>query len=123
MTVVVVMIGGAFGALTRYGVGLWLGRRLELFPLATLTVNVVGALLLSILVTASERYAGISPLWRAGVATGYLGALTTFSTFEVESAALIRSGNNLGAMLYVVGNLVLGYGAVLLGRWVVLGRG
>jgi CrcB protein len=122
MITLVVMIGGAFGALTRYGAGLWLGRHLQLFPLATLTVNVVGALLLSILVTASERYAGISPLWRAGLATGYLGSLTTFSTFEVESAALIRSGNGLEATLYVLGNLMLGYGAVLLGRWLVLGR-
>ncbi|MEM7735576.1 MAG: fluoride efflux transporter CrcB [Deinococcota bacterium] len=122
MTILVVMIGGAFGALTRYGAGLWLGRHLQLFPLATLTVNIIGALMLSILVTVSERYGGISPLWRAGLATGYLGALTTFSTFEVESAALIRSGNGLGTTLYVLGNLVLGYGAVLLGRWMVLGR-
>ena len=120
MTVVVIMLGGALGAITRYGVGLWLGRHLALFPLGTLVVNVVGAFLLSLLVSIGETRATLPPLLRAALATGYLGSLTTFSTFEVESAALIRDSSALGASLYVLGNLILGYGAVLLARYLVL---
>jgi CrcB protein len=120
MTVIVIMVGGALGAVTRYGVGLWLGRHLALFPLGTLVVNVVGAFLLSLLVSLGETRTTVPPLLRAALATGYLGSLTTFSTFEVESAALIRDGSAWGASLYVLGNLVLGYGAVLLARYLVL---
>ncbi len=119
MVVLGVMVGGALGALLRYLTnitlqGAFAGSAYAGFPLATLLVNVVGSFLLSFLV-----YWGVplSPTLRAAIGTGLIGALTTFSTFEVEIEGLWRSGHVSQAALYGLGNLVLGFGGVLLGRF------
>ena len=115
MVLLGVMIGGALGALSRYLANVTLqGAFFGGFPFATLLVNVVGSFLLSFLVYSSIP---INPALRAAIGTGFIGALTTFSTFEVEVEGLWRSGHGVQAALYGLGNLVLGFGAVLLGRF------
>lgn len=120
MAVLFVMVGGAFGSLARYllalgAQGALAGTAWARFPLATLLVNVVGSFLLSFLAWFG-LHGTLSPTARVALGTGFLGALTTFSTFELESDLLLRDGFGGMAALSVAGNLVLGYGAILLGR-------
>ncbi len=114
------MSGGALGALCRYltGIALQGVTKTTNFPLATLVVNVAGSFLLSILFHLSTYQ--ISPTLRLAIGTGFLGALTTFSTFELETYALIHKHNYLHAAIYLLGNLLLGFSAILLGRYLVL---
>ena len=74
-----------------------------------------GSFLLSLLLYATPP---LSPTLRTAIGTGFIGSLTTFSTFELETEALARNGLGVQATFYLFGNLVLGFGAVLLGRWV-----
>ncbi|EYB66463.1 crcB protein [Deinococcus phoenicis] len=75
----------------------------------------VGSFLLAFISTLALRGV-VSPAWRLAIGTGFIGALTTFSTFTWESDLMVREGEAVRASLYVLGNLVLGYVAVLLGR-------
>lgn len=120
MTILGIMIGGALGSLARYATGVWLqgmtaGTPLGNFPLATLVVNVVGSFLLSLIATLGLQGL-VSPALRLALGAGFVGALTTFSTFEMESDALFREGRTASLAYYVLGNLILGYLAILLGR-------
>lgn len=116
MKLLAVLIGGALGAASRYGIGLAFQRSLffEGFPVATLFVNVIGSFCLALLYFLKLEH--LSPALKLGLATGFLGALTTFSTFELESYILFEKGRLTFALLYVFGNLVLGMLAVLLAR-------
>lgn len=123
------MVAGALGVAARYEMTLiiqgWLsgrGSRFFLaaaigatFPLATLIINVLGSFLLSFLTTLVLHQA-VRPDIRLILGTGFLGAFTTFSTFEIESEGLMSRGEWLPAFGYLGGNLVLGFIAVLLGR-------
>ncbi len=117
MAFLAVALGGALGSLGRYGVGLlirlWQPQVTIAGPLATLTVNVLGSLALSWLIFSVRLE--LAPIVRLALATGFLGAFTTFSTFELDLYLL--AGSRFGwSLAYLVANVVLGYGAILLGR-------
>ncbi|GEM46126.1 fluoride efflux transporter CrcB [Deinococcus cellulosilyticus] len=113
-----IMFGGALGALLRYLLNSaiqsqpWVGGT---FPLGILVINVLGSFLLAVVTTLSLQGL-VSDTVRQAIGTGFVGAFTTFSTFEWDTDQLIRSGRLLPAALYVLGNLVLGFLAVQLGR-------
>ena len=115
MTALAVAIGGALGALSRYGLGTWvqgLGR--TAFPFGTLTVNLLGCFLLGAVLPLLDP--ARAPDWvRRFVTVGALGAFTTFSTFSLEAIALLeaRAWGRLAA--YVLGSVGLGILAVLAG--------
>ena len=114
------MLAGALGTGARYGLTLWIGHGLGArfdFPLATLWINVAGCLLLSAITTFALQRA--APDLRLILGTGFCGAFTTFSTFELEADALLRRAPNL-AFWYVSGNLLLGFAAIWAGRWLAL---
>lgn len=123
--VIAIALGGALGALSRYGVNLacarWLGDH---FAFGTLVVNVLGCFLLGLLVPLGSadipRWNGVT---HSGLTVGFLGALTTFSTFGFETTRHFENTQHSLAMLNVGANLVLGLAAVytglLLGRWLV----
>lgn len=117
MRLVLIAVAGAAGALARYGVGHALGPRT--FPWATLGVNIVGSFLLGFVLAGpiAERWPGTPT---TVVATGFLGAFTTFSTFAFESTDLLRDDRPLAAAVYVGVSVLAGLLAAALGY--LLGR-
>jgi CrcB protein len=85
-------IGSAFGAWLRWGLGLWLNSALPELPLGTLSANLVGCYLIGLAVAFFTQYPGVSPEWRLLIITGFLGGLTTFSTFSAETVTLLLRG-------------------------------
>lgn len=115
-----VMLGGACGAACRYLTGVGLQRLLAdtpwvSFPWATLSVNLVGCFLLAIVATLGTHDA-LGPFWVLTFGTGFIGALTTFSTFELDAHTLLQGAHTVRASVYVLANLLLGYVMVLLGQ-------
>jgi fluoride exporter len=117
--IVLLIVFGALGTLARYGVAVaaqtWLPRWAQGFPWATLTVNVIGSFVLALVVFLALG-GRVSQDVRLAVGTGFCGAFTTFSTFALETDALLTRGAWFEAGLYVIGNLVLGFVAILLGK-------
>ena len=110
--VLLVAIGGALGAVARYGVSLFLQRRAGAdWPWATLLINVSGCLLIALVLGMSE----VRDEVRLLIPVGFIGAYTTFSTYEMEVFRLVQGGSGLLALAYVAASNVLGFGAVLLG--------
>ncbi len=116
-----VAAGGAAGAVARYGVTLFVATfwRRD-FPLATLLINVSGSFILGLFSTFAAERAAIDPLWRLLIATGFVGAYTTFSTFEYETERLTESGAIGWGALNVLTSVFAGFIAVRLG--VILAR-
>ena len=94
MNILLVMAGGSIGALSRYAVSVWAARLLGTrFPWGTLTVNLAGCFLIGLAFALAERGFNImNPSMRLFFVTGYLGALTTFSTFGLETVNSLREG-------------------------------
>ncbi|MEM8994389.1 MAG: fluoride efflux transporter CrcB [Acidobacteriota bacterium] len=106
--------GGFFGALARHILSTWVQRWApHAFPLGTLAVNVIGCFALGALMAWLER--GAPPSLRPALGVGFLGALTTFSTFGHETVALLRRGEALLAAASVAANVAVGLAAVWLG--------
>ncbi len=114
-----VAVGGACGAVGRFLISHAVAQRLTVvYPWGTFVANVAGCLVLGALYEATT-IATVSPEARAMLSVGFLGALTTFSTFVLESINLVREGE-WGLMLANVGlSLVAGFAACILGIWAV----
>jgi CrcB protein len=109
-------LGGFLGATARHGVNLLVARAWSRsFPLATFLINVTGAFLLGLFMTLAMERGAFGPTPRLLVATGFLGAYTTFSTLEYESHRLAQAGSPGWALANLVGSVVVGYLAVVLG--------
>ena len=89
MSLIVIFFGAGFGAICRWGLGLALNPMFPTLPLGTLAANVVGGFLMGIALGLFEQFQAIPPAMRLLVATGFLGGLTTFSTFSAESVTLL----------------------------------
>ncbi|HEX9407286.1 MAG TPA: fluoride efflux transporter CrcB [Thermoanaerobaculia bacterium] len=117
----VVAAGGAAGAVARYGVTLFVATFWKRdFPLATLLINVSGSLILGFFAALAAERAAIDPLWRLLIATGFVGAYTTFSTFEYETERLAESGALAWGIVNILTSVLAGFVAVRLG--VILAR-
>jgi CrcB protein len=84
--------GAACGAWLRWGLGLWLNPLLPELPLGTLSANLIGGYLIGLAVAFFLQYPGLAPEWRLLIITGFLGGLTTFSTFSAETVTLLMRG-------------------------------
>jgi len=113
--------GGALGSLARYGVGSLVANRMGTrFPYGTFVINLTACLIIGFSLTWMERHTAVNPAWRFLIPIGFVGAYSTFSTFEWEIFSTLRAGAFLVAALYVSLSLLLGLLAVWLG--VVLAR-
>lgn len=116
----IVMAGGSIGAASRFGVGLLAARLWGThFPWGTLIVNLVGCFLIGLIFALADRERFLTPDMRLFLITGYLGALTTFSSFSLETVNAGREGlillplsniliNNIGCMILTYTGLWLG---------------
>ena len=120
-----IAVGGAVGSILRYLVHGSVQRWVDplddgaVFPLGTLTVNVLGCLVIGML---TALFSGPWPLreeYRIGLTVGLLGGFTTFSTFGLEAFGLVNQGNLRLALVYVLASCLLGFTAVLVGYRVV----
>ena len=110
-----VALGGAFGAVARYGLSGWVQTQLSTtFPAGTMVVNVLGSFLLGLSLPLFESLAWSAEV-RTMVTLGFLGAFTTFSTFSYEAMVLVQGGEWARGGLYMGGSLLLGLVAVLAG--------
>lgn len=109
-----IAIGGALGALARYGLAEALPRGPGAFPWATLIANAAGCLLIGVLMVLVER-GSTHRLARPFLGVGVLGGFTTFSTFAVETDLLAREGTPETAMLYLVATPAVALAAVGVG--------
>jgi len=116
MTVVLVGVGGFFGAIARYGIDSFVSRATGgSFPFGTLVVNVSGALVLGILYAMTVERAALPAEIRAPVMIGFIGAYTTFSTWMLETWRLAEDGAMLAAAVNIGGSVVLGLAAMFAG--------
>ena len=103
-------IGAAFGAWLRWIMGLWLNAVMSNLPLGTLLANLGGGYLIGMAVAFFSSHPEMSPEWKLFLITGFLGGLTTFSTFSAEAMGLIQRGDMLWAFLHSAMHL---FGSIL----------
>lgn len=104
---------GAAGCGARYLVSLWLGQRA--FPYATLLVNLVGSFAIALVIELSLRIADFPPNLRLALATGFMGGLTTYSSFNYEASAMVMGGATLRGVAYLAATVLGCFTAGLLG--------
>jgi CrcB protein len=110
-----VALGGMAGASARYGVNRWLPTPPDGFPWATFWINVSGSFLVGLVLVGIVERLRESRLVRPFLVTGVLGAFTTMSTYQVETALLVKEGHPSTAALYSLGSLAVGLAAAGLG--------
>lgn len=100
-----VALGGSVGAMCRYGIALALPTQAGKFPIATLTVNVLGSMCLAMLFVLITEKAVLPSIWRQILMVGFFGAFTTFSTFSLESLQLLQAGQLKLALIYMLSSV------------------
>jgi CrcB protein len=118
LPIIAVFGGAGCGALLRWWLGGWLNPVFPTVPLGTLAANLIGGLLVGLASGFFSHQGGLAPEWRLLIITGFLGGLTTFSTFSAEVVALLARQQYAWAMgtasLHLIGSLVLtGLGIVV----------
>ena len=105
---IAVALGGALGALARYGISTWVFTiSSHKFPYATLAVNVLGSFLMGILFVLIIEKAALPSEMRSLLMIGFLGAFTTFSTFSLDALGLWQNGHVFTALIYILATVIL----------------
>ena len=113
-----IAIGGALGSIARYWVSSTIAGRMGIrFPYGTLIVNITACIIIGFSLTYMSRRADMNPALRYLIPIGFIGAYSTFSTYEWETLTTLRSGAFLLAAIYAGGSLILGLIAVWGGSW------
>lgn len=111
MNFLAIAIGAAMGAILRWQLTLRMATVLQQFPMGTLVANLVGGFLAGVASAFFASHPGLPPQWRLLAVTGFLGGLTTFSTFSAESMDLLQKGAYLLALTHIAVHL---FGSILL---------
>ena len=111
-TVIAICLGASVGALSRWQLGLWLNpASAGLMPWGTLAANLIGGYLVGVCIGVFQQLPHLDPIWRVALVTGFLGALTTFSSFSAEVVAMLQQGRLAlaagTASLHLFGSLAL----------------
>ena len=117
MGFIAVGAGAAIGAWLRWGLSLWLNTRNASVPLGTLAANLIGGFLVGLAVAYFNKHADLSPAWRLFAVTGFLGGLTTFSTYSAEVVTLFERGDFLSALTVALAHLIGSFALTALGIW------
>jgi len=113
----IIGIGGFIGAIARYALATWIGQQWDRsFPLGTFVINLSGSFLIGLLMTLLTEKFIANPQWRLLLVVGFLGAYTTFSSFEYETGRLLKDGEIMLATLNVVLSVFLGFAALKAGE-------
>lgn len=114
LSVMAICIGACVGALSRWQLSLWLNpspNSPDLLPLGTLAANLIGGYLVGVCMGVFQQLPELDPAWRLALITGFLGALTTFSSFSAEVIGLLQQGRWAlaagTASLHLFGSLAL----------------
>jgi CrcB protein len=114
--VLVISAGAALGALLRWGLGLWLNGLFPTLPPGTLVANLVGGYLIGVAMALFAHQVSLPLEWRLFAITGFLGGLTTFSTFSAEVTLLLQQGRLLWAFgaiaVHVAGSLLMTFAGI-----------
>lgn len=109
--ILAISLGAALGALSRWGLGVGLNHVFPALPLGTLVANLVGGYLIGLALALFAQLPQLTPEWRLFVVTGFLGGLTTFSTFSAEVVHALQAGRTGWAaatvVVHVLGSLLL----------------
>jgi len=100
-----VALGAVLGAWMRWALSYWLNPRIEHLPLGTLTSNLIGGYLIGLAIAVFAAHPSVPPFWRLVIVTGFLGGLTTFSTFSAESVVLMQGSQWASAAIHAVAHL------------------
>jgi len=104
-------VGASLGAWLRWGLSLWLNPVYPVIPLGTFSANMLGGYLIGLAIAFFAQHPGLPPEWRLMLVTGFLGALTTFSTFSAETFTLFSRGQIMMGLvavgLHVTGSLAM----------------
>jgi len=110
MSVFAICVGACVGALARWGLGLWLNPG-AVIPMGTLAANLIGGYLVGLAVAIFQAMPHLDPAWRLALITGFLGALTTFSSFSAEVVGMLGQQRYLlgfgTAAMHLFGSLLL----------------
>ena len=110
-SILAISMGAAIGALVRWLLGITLNAFFPMLPLGTLVANLAGGYLIGVTLAVFAMYPTITPEWRLFIVTGFLGGLTTFSTFSAEVTTLIQQGRlgwaGVEVILHVVGSVLM----------------
>jgi len=113
-----IAVGGALGAVARYLINISpMANLFERFPFPTFFINVVGSFLLGFLLILLTDRIAIHDGLRMGIIIGFLGAFTTFSTFEAEIYGLVRERAFAASMVYMLLSVIIGFIGLLVGVW------
>lgn len=111
-----IALGGSLGSIARYWVGSAIGSRVGTkFPYGTLFINITACIIIGFVLTYLGKRADLSPAWRFLVPVGFIGAYSTFSTYEWETFSTFRTGAFVMAFSYAFVSLLSGFAAVWCG--------
>ena len=126
LSVLAICIGASLGALARWGLGLWLSPG-AVIPFGTLAANLIGGYLVGVCVAVFQALPQLDPVWRLALVTGFLGALTTFSSFSAEVIGMLgqqRYALAIGTTaVHLFGSLALTVAGIRTVVFVLAGRG
>ncbi len=122
LQIIAISLGASVGALARWQLGLWLNQGHAVLPWGTLVANWIGAWLVGVAVVFFQSQSQLDPAWRLTIITGFLGGLTTFSTFSAEVVSMLQHARYALALgtagLHVMGSLALTLlGMKMAGTW------
>ncbi len=111
LTVIAICIGACVGALSRWQLGLWFSHSHALIPWGTLAANLIGGYLVGVCIGVFQQMPELNPIWRMTLVTGFLGALTTFSSFSAEVVTMLQQARYALALgttsVHLFGSLAL----------------
>lgn len=112
LNILAVGLGGFIGAVLRYLIGLIPVQETTAFPIKTFLINIIGCIAIGVITIAASKNHSLNPHLVLFLKVGVCGGFTTFSTFALETATLIKNGNSGIALLYMLGSVLVGVGVI-----------